>query len=98
MPPVLKRFIYFAEKSRPQEKERAKLLPQFLEAGKKTSPFLFVSCISVDFVSFKSKLIERFLFLPFLLLTLTHNIGKNKSVNQEKVFINRRLKCKIVFV
>jgi hypothetical protein len=49
--------VYFAEKSRGKRKKGAKLLPQFLEAGQTTSPFLFVSCISVDFISFKSKLV-----------------------------------------
>jgi hypothetical protein len=53
MPPIVKRFI-LQKNLEAIGKERAKLLPQFLEAGQKTSPFLFVSCISVDFVSFNS--------------------------------------------
>ncbi len=53
LPPVLKRFI-LQKNLEAIGKERAKLLPQFLEAGQKTSPFLFVSCISVDFVSLNS--------------------------------------------
>jgi len=80
MPPILKRFI-LQKNLEAIGKERAKLLPQFLEAGQKTSPFLFVSCISVDFISFKSKLIS---FQPFFPLTLTHNIGKTSPGTRKK--------------